>query len=241
MSGIDFSALSERGLRPRNDDAFCAERIGKYFVFAVADGLAGHAYGDIASKTAIDALKGAVKNTGGPARDAIMEGVRNAEAEIRALSQQSPEHAGLATKLVACLIDEKMQCTVLDVGDRNCHVIAGSTIEHAGTAAKSRRPPGSTPAPYADPKPPSLADMVAHVLGEPHRMKESDFSRFVLRDEYLLLSSDGMTDVLSEDAIAGIVRKTDGNLEVACEKLVQEAMQAGSESTITVVLAHVKG
>jgi serine/threonine protein phosphatase PrpC len=72
-------------------------------------------------------------------------------------------------------------------------------------------------------------------------MKNSDFSTFILKNEFLLISSGGLTDFLSDETIAAIIRKTDGNIEVACEKLVQEAMLAGSESTITVVLAHGAG
>lgn len=65
MSRFDFFALSERGLRTRNDDAYCSEQIGDYYVFAIADGLDGHPFGDIASTTAIDAIRDAVKNTPG--------------------------------------------------------------------------------------------------------------------------------------------------------------------------------
>ena len=117
MSRFDFFALSERGLRTRNDDAYCSEQIGDYYVFAIADGLDGHPFGDIASMTAIDAIRDAVKNTPGSPRDRLVSGIRNADAEVRALSLQSPKHAALATKLVVCLIDEKMGCTVLDAGE----------------------------------------------------------------------------------------------------------------------------
>jgi PPM family protein phosphatase len=240
MSGLDFSALSERCIRTQNDDAYCAETSGGWSVFAVADGLAGHRYGGLASATAIESLKTAVNAGRGTAREIILAGVRNADAEIKALARRSPGHAGLATKLVACLIDGKGLCTVLDTDGRNCIVIRGSTAESAAAAAKARRVK-SGPGPVAAPQPPVLPDMVSHVLGEPYRMKESDFSEFVLGDEYLMLSSDGLTNFLPEEAIAGIVRRADGNLDVACERLVQDAIAAGSDSTVTVVLARLAG
>jgi protein phosphatase len=238
MSRIDFFALSERGLRHRNDDAYCAEQIGDYFVFALADGLAGHRYGDMASKIAVDALKGAVKNTPGSAQDILAAGVRKADADIRDLSLSSPKHAGLATTLVACLIDKKMACTVLDTANKNCTVITKSAIEDVRHAALVRHLPGSRAEPHTSPKPPLITDMISHALGEPHRLKETDFSSFILGNEFLLLSSDGLTDVLPKETIAAIVRNNEDSPEAACQTLVQEAMKAGSEGTITVILVH---
>jgi hypothetical protein len=57
-----------------------------------------------------------VKNTCGSPQDVLVTGIRNVDAEIRALSKRSQKHAGLATTLVACLNDEKMGSTVLDIG-----------------------------------------------------------------------------------------------------------------------------
>jgi protein phosphatase len=240
MSNPDFYARSERGLRTRNDDAYCAERIGDYLVFAIAEGLAGHPYGDIASMAAIESLKGTVKSTSGSPQDILTTAIRNADAEIRALSRRSPKHAGLATRLVACIIDKKMGCTVIDIGGENCYVITENSIENALDTARARHLSGSRPLPHPTNQPPSLSDMISHALGEPYRLRDTDFSKFTLGNEFLLLSSDGLTDVLGKEGIAEIVRKNEGNIDITCEVLVQEAMNNGSDSTITVVLIHGK-
>ncbi len=238
MSRMDFFALSERGLRTKNDDAYCAEQIGSYFAFAIAGGLAGHPYGDIASRTVIDALKSAVMDTSGSAIAVLSSAIRNADAEIRVPSQTSPEYTGLVTKLVVCIIDEKMKCTVLDTREGNCYIISKSMIENPRNTAKVQYLPGSHSLPHKTIVSPSLPDMISHVLGDPHRMKDEDFSTFMLGDEFILLSSDGLAHVLNKESIAGIVRKNEESPEAACEALVQGAMKAGSESTITVVLMH---
>ncbi len=241
MSHMDFFALSERGLRTKNDDAYCAEQIGPYFVFAIAGGLAGHPYGDIASRTAIDALKSAVKDTSGSAIDVLLSAIRNADSEIRVLSQTSPEYTGLVTKLVVCIIDEKMKCTVLDAGEGNCYIISKSMIENPRNTSKARYLAGSHSLPHMTIISPSLPDMISHVLGDPHRMKDEDFSTFTLDDEFILICSDGLAHVLNKESIAGIVWKNEGSPEAACEALVQGAMNAGSEGTITVALMHGTG
>jgi serine/threonine protein phosphatase PrpC len=67
----------------------CPEQIGSYFVFAIAGGLPGHAFGDIASRTTIETLKATVKDTAGSAIDVLSTAIWNAGAEIRGLSQTS--------------------------------------------------------------------------------------------------------------------------------------------------------
>jgi serine/threonine protein phosphatase PrpC len=150
MSRLDFFALSERGLRERNDDAYCAEEAGDWFLFAIADGLASHPYGNIASMTAAGALRSAVKNA--PAREVLAAGIRKADAEVRALSRRSPAHTGLATQLVACLIDRSMECTVIDVTGKSCLLIGKKSIRSAQDAARAAHPPG--PGQQAPPRAP---------------------------------------------------------------------------------------
>jgi len=236
MSDFMFSALSERGMRTRNDDAYCAEKIGDYFVFALAAGLAGHPYGDIASMTVIEALRSAIKNIAGPPQQVLMTAVRKAEEEIRILSLRSPEYTAFSTKLVACLADKQGVFTVLDIGEGNCRIISENSIENARNIARARHPPGF----HEDPQPQSLSSMVSFVLGDLHRIRNEDLSEFILGNDYLLLSSDGLTDVLKKDETAAIVRKLGEDPDAACEMLVQEAMKAGSERTITVILVREK-
>jgi serine/threonine protein phosphatase PrpC len=71
---MDFFAMSERGLRAKNDDAYCAEQIESYFAFTIAGGLPGHAFDDIASKTNIETLKATVKDTAGSAINVLSNG-----------------------------------------------------------------------------------------------------------------------------------------------------------------------
>jgi serine/threonine protein phosphatase PrpC len=240
MTGFEFSALSERGLRTRNDDAYCAEKIGSHFVFALADGLAGHPYGDIASRTAIDALKKTVQDTKGSSREILETGIRKADEAVRALSLHSPSHVGLSTTLVACLMDDRNLCTVLDTGEGNCLVVTASTAGNIRDIVREGTPATSKSGLHEVPRTRSLTDMITHVLGSPRQFRESDLLEFVLGDEFLLLGSDGLTGSLPKEAIASIVRSNRTNPDAACEMLVQEAMKAGSESTITVILVHGK-
>ena len=52
-----FFAISEKGGREVNEDSILARSIGEHFIFGVADGLGGHARGEVASRMAIAELE----------------------------------------------------------------------------------------------------------------------------------------------------------------------------------------
>ncbi|HID43864.1 MAG TPA: hypothetical protein EYP30_08885 [Archaeoglobaceae archaeon] len=56
-----FCAVSEKGMRENNEDSYLAVKIGNYHLFAVADGLGGHAAGEMASKIAVTALEDVIR------------------------------------------------------------------------------------------------------------------------------------------------------------------------------------
>lgn len=122
MESLTYHAVSERGRRERNEDAFLAERIGRFHVFAVADGMGGHAAGDIASACAIAQLRGTViRSRAGDQPRAILErAFANANREIYEYNKENVLNAG--TTLTALLIDEAGKCVFANVGDSRAFV-----------------------------------------------------------------------------------------------------------------------
>jgi len=101
---VEFFAISEKGVIEKNEDAYLAEKIGKYYVFAVADGMGGHAYGEIASKIAIMELKEIIRRFDDEPRNLLKKAFEKANTEILAYSKIVGARMG--TTLVACLLDE---------------------------------------------------------------------------------------------------------------------------------------
>jgi protein phosphatase len=241
MTRVHFFALSERGIREINEDSFCAQRIGNYYVFGVADGLTGQAGGRAAGEIAIACLKEAFRDNPENPAMALESAVRSADAQVRLRAEKSGERSGAATKLIAAAVDDRLACTVLDVDGRSIDILNAGGIKTPNDppALKKSARPGT--APSGTSRPHALSNMISHVLGEPHMLDKTDFREVNIRDSFLLLSSDGLHDYVGKDAIREILKKNGDNLEAACEELVQKALAADSDGTITVVLVHGRG
>jgi len=235
---LTFSAVSDRGLRDANEDAYCTEHIGNFSVFAVADGLGGHHAGEVASGIAIECLKNAMKLDEGNQKETLQEAVENAHRQILAQGERNPEKGGMATTLIAACVDDDLNCTVINVGDSRAHFI---TTDHVTTtkdhsyvnelvAAGEIRPEDAWQHP--------LSNVLSQALGDPDSDVKPDFYEANLNDTFLLLSTDGLHDFVRKEKIWDIVLSNGNNLKKAVSELVKEALSAGSDDNITLVLLH---
>ena len=238
MTEVHFFALSDRWSSATNNDAFCAERIGKYHVFGVAEGLSDLPGGSSASGIAVSSLQESVKSRAGLPSELLVAAVRESEYRINVRTVKSPAKTGGATHLSACLVDDALNCTILDTGEGNAYLISPDGIRVPRDHPLSRQPEGLEVLSGNPGEGKKRTDMISHTLGEPHMLRGSDFVEINIRNLFLLLSSGGLNDFVKRERIAEIVLKNGENVETSCEHLLQEALSAGSERTITLVLVH---
>ena len=237
MADVHFSALSDRWVSAENNDAFCTEKIGKYYVFGVAEGLTDLPGGSSASGIAIASVKEAVKGNKRSPPEILTAAVRMSEARITAHAEPPGVSPG-STHLSACLLEDSLDCTILDTGEGNAYLIGPEGIRIPRDLPVSGKP-GSQGLPLRNPvEDKQRTDLISHTLGEPHMLKMSDFVSINMRGRYLILSSGGLHDFVRKERIGEIVLKNGENVETSCELLLQEAQSAGSEKTITLVLIH---
>jgi PPM family protein phosphatase len=238
MAQLHFSALSDRGIRSINNDAFCAEKIGNYYVFGVAEGPTDTMYGGAASRIAISCLKENSKNQTNSPAVALARAVHESDARISAHAAASPDRTMDATHLSACLIDDALECTILDTGEGNAYLVSHDSIQVPREHAVSRhlQAPGFPEQDNDSEK--KLEGMISHTLGEPRILAKTDFVMVNIANHFLLFSSGGLHDYVKKDRIAEIVLQNGENVEASCEFLLQEALSAGSDRTITLVLIH---
>lgn len=236
MKPIQYATLSERGIRSSNDDSICTEKLGAYQVFAVADSSSDHPGGKIASDIAIRCLEDAVRKDGGSPASILKNAIFRADDEIRAESQRSRDREGMSTMLCACLVDENLQCTVLDTGDGGVYLISADGIRTPRERAVSLKPgagAGSRGGLGG-----GCREILSHTLGAPRILKENDIMTVSPLDSFLLLNSDGLHGFVRKEEIRRLVLENRENLKAACQALIHGALAGGSDHTITVILAR---
>ena len=239
MTRLHFFALSDRGIRTTNNDAFCAEKIGNYYVFGVAEGQTDPASDDTASGIAVSSLRESVKSKKNLPALALAAAVHESDARISASAANSPERTRGATHLSACLIDDALECTILDTGEGNAYLISRDGIHLPGEHAFSVQPEGLEFLTRGHSGEKRRGEMIAHTLGEPHVLTKARLCHGNHRG-FVSCSSGtgGLHDYVKKERIAEIVLQNGENVESSCEFLLQETLSAGSERTITIVLVH---
>jgi serine/threonine protein phosphatase PrpC len=228
MARLHSFTLSERGLSVTNTDAICSEQIGGFQVFAVAAGRSGNPAGREAGEMAIASLREAVASFPHDAAGALAKTVDEADMRIGALATRDRKHTGMGTELCACVVDDAMDCTILDTG--------GGGVYYCSPGSGILMP---YEIPFSGKKAvPLKRKMISHTLGEPRVMRGNEISFVNLMDSFIILSSAGFHDYVRPEEIQRVVRQNGEDVDVSCEELKDVALKAGSTGTITLIILH---
>jgi len=220
------------GRRPYQEDAVLAQTLpdGRTLV-AVADGMGGHAAGEVASRIALDTLVEAVED-----RLGLGDAFRMANERVHGMAQE-PGKQGMGTTLVAILAAGG-EYFVANVGDSRVYLVSAAGIrrlteDHSFVAEAVKR--GQTEAeamstPWKDALTRSVGtepDVEADVSG-PHPIEA---------DSAFVICSDGLYKTLGDDEIHDLFLRSGGALGAA-RSLVSAALDGGSDDNITVAIAE---
>ena len=222
-------ALSDLGLvREGNEDSGLVSSK----LVAVADGMGGHAGGEVASTIAITALSAKQID-----EDSLLTVTKEIDLAILDRSNARPELAGMGTTLTALHLTGDA-VGLLHVGDTRCYAFAGGKLNQLSndhTVMQELIDQGRITPDEAVNHP--QRSLLTHAL-----MGDSGFDPVVqlypikLGDQFLLCS-DGLTGVLSDFEITKIIKKYDGQELV--ENLVAETRTKGAPDNVTVIWAEV--
>lgn len=216
--------------RRANEDNFFARAP----LFVVADGMGGAQAGEVASRVAAETFSVGLPE-GGTSEERLVTRVLEANAKIHQLSTEDRERAGMGTTLTAAYLDGE-ELAVAHVGDSRAYLwrdgeLTRLTRDHSLVDELVRR--GKLTEEEAAEHP--QRSIITRALG-PEPDVEVDTRTYRAQDgDVLLLCSDGLTSMISEQLIAGILRGAEG-LEAAGRELVDAANAAGGRDNITVVL-----
>ena len=217
-------------VRDGNEDDFLdqSNRLG---LVAVADGMGGHRAGEVASATALEALRAAVAS-GEPLRDAI-EGANDAVLE-KSVSDQ--EFHGMGTTLTAGMLGSDGHLVVGHVGDSRAYLVRDGEIsqitdDHSLVEEMVRS--GELTPEQAEVHP--RRSVITRALGIDPQVEVDEYPIELQPGDRILFCSDGLTTMVRPDEIASILSR-EPDLRRAAQLLVDAANAAGGEDNITAVI-----
>jgi PPM family protein phosphatase len=217
--------------RRTNEDAYVARAP----LFAVADGMGGAQAGEVAAAAAAEIVAAGLPSEGGTVEDRLRLVVQDANVRIHELSLADEERAGMGTTLTAAHVGER-EVTIAHVGDSRCYRLRDGelerlTVDHTLVEELVRQGRIDPSEAHDHPQ----RSVVTRVLG-PEALVRVDSLTFPGRDgDVFLICSDGLTTMLDEDTVAGVLRERE-SLRGAATRLVALANEAGGRDNITVVL-----
>jgi PPM family protein phosphatase len=242
MAALRWGAATDVGRsRSLNEDALVAVAP----VFAVADGMGGHAAGEVASQIAVE-LMGALADTNDVTGDAMVHTVQEANREIYRRSQSDASMRGMGTTVVGLALigpgggaASRERLGLVNVGDSRIYMWRNGELSQVSndhsyvselvaageiTPAQARMHPNR--------------NIVTRALGiEPH--VEVDLWELpAVAGERFLLCSDGLVDEVSDPTI-GDVMGGEPDPQVAADRLVRLANDHGGHDNITVIVVDV--
>jgi PPM family protein phosphatase len=267
---VEVSGLSDPGkMRARNEDHFLVTRIGRYletvitslppgevpdrteeagYAMIVADGMGGHAGGELASRMAVSGLvKLALARPDWIFRldDTVATvATQRSKKRFRHLntllinhSKQDPSVCGMGTTLTAARnLGRHLQ--IVHVGDSRAYLLRNArlhrlTRDHTyvqlliDTGQLSEEEAAVFGARH----------VLVNALGGPDQDVEVDVDQLELANEdRVLLCSDGLTDLVDDDTIRRVLVECHPS-EEACRRLVDLALERGGKDNVTVVVA----
>jgi protein phosphatase len=221
------------------------------YVFLVADGVGGNEAGEVASGLTVRTVEDYLLHTlkrfsnlqAGEEKAALRDlqaALLRADARIFEEMARHPEWRGMGTTLTLAFA-VNWRLFVAHAGDSRCYLHSGGrlqqlTQDHTITAEMVRHgilpPENQAGHPYRH--------VVTNLLGGTETGVRVELHSLDLHDaDVILLCSDGLTEMVSDERIAGILREEREPLG-ACERLVAEANAAGGLDNVTAIVAHVK-
>lgn len=242
---VEVAGHTDKGrVRSGNEDAFAVEpptsarARARGTLLLVADGMGGHAAGEVASKLAVDTIPDAYYRARRvPIQDAIIDAITRANSAIYESAESDPSRAGMGCTIVAVVIEGDV-FTIGHVGDSRGYLIRNGrarqlTRDHSWVAMQVAE--GILTPEQAEHHP--NRSLIMRALGRQQSVEVDIGHERLQAGDVLLLCSDGLTGVVHDEEIAEYAGRHAPS--VLAERLVGLANQRGAPDNVTVVIAAI--
>jgi len=213
-------------------------------LFVVADGMGGHAAGEVASNIAVQTLAGQLCGlTPSVSDDAVRTAMRAAIVEagriIYMQARQMPDQAGMGTTVTALYLTPDGRYVIGHIGDSRAYLLRDGELERLTrdhSLVQEQLDQGLLTSDRARGHP--LNHILTRALGTVKHVSPDVYSGACAPGDVYLLASDGLTDMLDEEDIQAILCEAEA-LEPGVVTLIKSANAAGGLDNITAVAAEI--
>jgi protein phosphatase len=252
---IEAHGLSDIGpVRKANEDSFFADAALQLLV--VADGMGGHAAGEVASSLAVETIAGFIRRTEGDEELSWPYGIEPhlslsgnrlrtaanlANRRVFREAERHDEYTGMGTTMVGAFISGR-RLVVANAGDSRLYLLADGQLTQltrddtwAATvlAAQGKSEAGAPP-------PPAIRHVLTNVLGAREQADVKVSEHDLHGGEMILLCSDGLHGVVDDSTLQTILSAAGSPADIA-PQLIEMALARGARDNVTAVVARYTG
>ncbi|MFN2363234.1 MAG: Stp1/IreP family PP2C-type Ser/Thr phosphatase [Halarsenatibacteraceae bacterium] len=240
MSELIVRGLTDRGnFREKNEDSYLIE-LNNNNLFAVADGMGGHKGGEVASSTAIEMIQQMNFKCNDNYDEFFQDIFHEINNEIINKGLDDISLKGMGTTLSLCLIcGEELYYS--HIGDSRIYLYRNKNLkklstDHSYVNQLITRGKITADEAFNHPK----RNILTQAIGLERKL-DLDTGRVGLNPgDYILVCSDGLTDMLREKEIELIISDSYPEIEKINDKLLTEALDAGGNDNITFISCLIK-
>jgi protein phosphatase len=226
------SATDTGLVRGNNEDSYVVD--GAHQLFAVADGMGGHRGGEVASRTAIEALRAAIASG-----RSVNEAITRANTAVLERAAGDEELTGMGTTMTAVVVAGAQQLLIGHVGDSRAYMLHNGilrriTDDHSLVEELVRD--GRLTPEQAESHP--RRHVVTRALGVDADVEVDLYTIEVSPGDRMIICSDGLTTMVRERDFERLLRN-EPDPQRAAELLVDAANRAGGEDNTSVVVIDV--
>jgi protein phosphatase len=232
MRLVPGGATDQGQVRDSNEDGYVVDR--RLQLFAIADGMGGHRAGEVASATALEALRASVASGTG-----LGDAITSANAAVFSKATDDESLAGMGTTLTA-LVPDGDRVLVGHVGDSRAYLLRDGELRQISTdhsLVQEFVREGRLTEEQAAVHP--QRSIITRALGVEPDVEVDVYPVPLRAGDRILLCSDGLSTMLRSDDIAGLLRR-ESDPTRAANLLVDAANAAGGEDNITTIVVDVE-
>ncbi len=210
-------------------------------LYIVADGMGGHKAGDYASRFCVSEFVKEVKANPMLTLIGTMDSAINAvNNRLIAVAQDSPELNGMGTTFVSCVVVGDT-AIVMNIGDSRLYLYSADTglrqITQDHSLVETLIKSGELDRRNAAHHP--KKNVITRAMGVEESAVPDFFEIDITPGDKILLCSDGLTNMVTDETIENIINTGDADLEKIGRQLVDLANEKGGKDNISVVLVEV--